>query len=257
MTKLAAIVASDSRHRFREHTHCGCLLEGISIGPVFFVREVSQNLQSRVWIGNYSTLEMVHVAVWALRTESNHVIRAYFNAMSEIMNELTVDPVQLAKSALVVGAWLLLSLDASVPRCGSSWCHCIPSNMLESTLVSLVASAIFLEEAARRYLVRVVDMKEFTVISLFALVRKPMHADCPLSLAFIYSLILWFQNCIELVPASYLNRPLTGGASIHVIICHGHVSICGWPRRPLMITHHWHHTLIIGAKVVIVAHWHD
>jgi hypothetical protein len=62
--------------------------------------------------------------------------------------------------------------------------------MLESTLVSLVASAIFLEEAARRYLVRVVDMKEFTVISLFALVRKPMHADCPLSLAFIYSLIL-------------------------------------------------------------------
>jgi hypothetical protein len=42
--------------------------------------------------------------------------------------------------------------------------------MLKSTFVSLVAGTILLEETARRDPVRIIDMQEFAVIPLFALV---------------------------------------------------------------------------------------
>jgi hypothetical protein len=98
--------------------------------------------------------------------------------------------------------------------------------MLECTFVSFVASPIFLEKAARRDLVRIVDMKKFTEITFFTLILEPMHAYSPFPFALIYPLVLRFQDCIELISASYLNTSLCIGVSIG----HGNIAICGRSR---------------------------
>ena len=111
----------------------------------------------------------------------------------------------------------------------SSSCRCskhgVSPDVLEGALVSLVACAVLLKEAAGRDLVRVVDVQELTVITLLALIGQPMHAHRPLPLALIDPLILRFQYRIQLVPTSDLNSCL--GIRIH--ISHGHVPIGRWP----------------------------
>lgn len=62
--------------------------------------------------------------------------------------------------------------------------------MLELALVPLVAGAIFLKVAARRDSIRVINMKEFALVPLLALVAHPVHANGPLSLALVYPLLL-------------------------------------------------------------------
>jgi hypothetical protein len=48
MAQLAAVMTSDARHGFREDTHrCG-LREGISVGPVFLIGEVAEQLEGGV-----------------------------------------------------------------------------------------------------------------------------------------------------------------------------------------------------------------
>ena len=177
--------------------------------------------------------------------------------MSEIMNELTAEPVQFTKTALIVRTWFLLSLYSSLARSGSSWSHSISSYMLKGTLVSFVACAIFLKETTRRDLVRIVDVKKFTVITLLALVWEPMYADSPLPLAFIDPLILRFQNCIQLVSASDLNRSRASPPMVHVGVGHRHISIGGGPGCRLSVGHHWHHALIILGKIIVAVVGHD
>ena len=140
----------------------------------------------------------------------------------------------------------------------------VSPDVLESALVSFVACAVLLKEAAGRDLVRVIDVQEFAVITLLALIGQPMHAYSPLPLALIDPLILRFQyrinkksksyifhpHCmIQLVPASDLNGCL--GIGIHV--GHGHVPVGRWPCHAPRVHLEPSH-LKVGA---IVVHRHD
>ncbi len=146
------------------------------------------------------------------------------------MNELTLHPVQFAETSLIVWTSFILSLNTSITDSTDSE----PAkstrspNMCESALVSLVAGAIFLEKATRRDLVFVIDVQEFTVVSLLALVLEPVYAYRAFALAFIDSLLLRLQNRVDLVPALDLNGHSTfpishGGSAIPELSRPGHL----------------------------------
>jgi hypothetical protein len=185
------------------------------------------------------------VAVRTVRAESNHVIRADLNLVGVVVDELTLHPVELAEPALIVRAMLLHPLNASLTSSCRRPEYGVPPDVLECALVSLVACAVLLKEAARRDLVRVIDVQEFAVITLLALIGQPMHAHGPLPLALIDPLILRFQYRIQLVPTPDLNGCL--GIGIHV--GHGHVPVGWWPcHAPRVHLEHSH--LKVGAIVV-------
>ena len=165
------------------------------------------------------------------------------------MYELTLHPVELAEPALIVWAMLLHPLNASLSSSCRGPEYGVSPDVLESALVSLVACAVLLKESARRDLVRVIDVQEFAVITLLALIGQPMHAYSPLPLALIDPLILRFQYRIQLVSASDLNGCL--GIGIHV--GHGHVPVGRWPCHAPRVHLEPSH-LKVGA---IVVHRHD
>jgi hypothetical protein len=145
---------------------------------------------------------------------------------------------------------LLHPLNASLPSSCRSPKHGAASDVLECALVSLVACAVLLKEAAGWDLVRVIDVQELAVVALLALIGQPMHAHRPLPLALIHPLVLRFQYRIQLVPTPDLN----GSLGIRIHIGHGHVPIGRWPCHAARV-HLEPTNLEVGGAIVV--HRHD
>ena len=169
------------------------------------------------------------------------------------MYEQTLHPVKLAKPALKVRAMLLHPLNAPLSSSCRRPKHGAAPDVLEGALVSLVACAILLKEAAGRDLVRVIDVQELAVVPLLALIRQPMHAHRPLPLALVDPLVLRLQYRIQLVPTPDLHGCL--GIRVHVG-GHGHVPIGRWPGHATR-GHLEPSNLEVVVVGAIVVHRHD